>query len=222
MAEWLSYTPADFLMFSDRTYWRLFELENAALMPLPVVLPLAVTAAILLAWLRPKLGMPALAAVLAVGWGLAGWSFAWQRYAAINWAVAYLVPFFLVEALLVLAAATGDRTGARERIALVRAGGYLLLVYAAALHPFLAVVGGRPFAGAEIVGIAPDPTAIATLGFGLLLNSARLRALVLVFPALWLALSALTLWLLGAAHSAVPLLALLVTAGVLIVGRWWR
>ena len=34
MADWLSYRPQDFLLFSPRTYWRLFELHNEALWPL--------------------------------------------------------------------------------------------------------------------------------------------------------------------------------------------
>ena len=29
MSEWWTYRPSDFLLFSARTYWRLFELHNA-------------------------------------------------------------------------------------------------------------------------------------------------------------------------------------------------
>ena len=33
MSEWWTYSPANFLMFSARTYYRLFELHNKALWP---------------------------------------------------------------------------------------------------------------------------------------------------------------------------------------------
>ena len=41
MSEWWTYRPADFLMFAPRTYWRLFELHNAAWWPAPPLLLLA-------------------------------------------------------------------------------------------------------------------------------------------------------------------------------------
>ena len=36
MQEWWSYRPGDFLLFSPRTYWRLFQLANEALWPLQI------------------------------------------------------------------------------------------------------------------------------------------------------------------------------------------
>ena len=33
MPEWWTYSLSDFLMFSPRTYYRLFELHNAAIWP---------------------------------------------------------------------------------------------------------------------------------------------------------------------------------------------
>ena len=57
MEEWLSYRLGDFLMFSGRTYWRLFQLQNAALWPLPVVVPAAGCAALLVLLRRPGAGL---------------------------------------------------------------------------------------------------------------------------------------------------------------------
>jgi hypothetical protein len=83
------------------------------------------------------------------------------------------------------------------------------------LHPLSAPLFGRPLAQAEIAGIAPDPTAIATLGLALMLRSRPLRLVAAAIPALWLGLSGLTLWLLDAPERVAPVLALLVAAGVL-------
>src|SRR3982074_3146188 len=40
MSEWWTYRPEDFLLFSPRVYWRMFELHNAGLWA-PQVLALA-------------------------------------------------------------------------------------------------------------------------------------------------------------------------------------
>ena len=51
MSEWWTYSLLDFLLFSPRTYYRLFELYNLAVWPwhvLAIVLGLAV----LVFWLR--------------------------------------------------------------------------------------------------------------------------------------------------------------------------
>ena len=52
MAEWWTYTLSDFLLFSPRTYRRLFELYNADIWPAQLV-ALALGAAIFTAVLRP-------------------------------------------------------------------------------------------------------------------------------------------------------------------------
>jgi hypothetical protein len=94
-----------------------------------------------------------------------------------------------------------------------------LLAWGLLLHPLAAPLFGRPLAQAEVAAIAPDPTAIATLGLALLLPSQALGRAVLVLPALWLGISALTLWTLGAAEAGVPILALGLAAAGAVAGR---
>jgi hypothetical protein len=102
MSEWWSYRPADFLMFAPDTYWRLFELHNAAWWPL---------------------GLLANALVLVLAVAL--------------WRGETLAPRLAAGLMAVLCAA-------------------------------VAWAGERPLAQAELIGLAPDPTAVA--GLGLLLH----------------------------------------------------
>ncbi|MDR5900245.1 hypothetical protein QC823_14825 [Halomonas vilamensis] len=98
--EWTSYRPADLLMFSLRVYERLFVLHNQALWP-GQLLALALGAAMLLALLRPtalRLRLTFLA--LALAWVFVAWTFLWQRYAPIQLGIPYVVPFFVLQALL--------------------------------------------------------------------------------------------------------------------------
>jgi len=75
------------------------------------------------------------------------------------------------------------------------------------LHPLVAPLASRPLAGTEIVGIAPDPTAIATLGLVARMPRGTARRLMLAVPLLWCIVSAATLITMGAWEGAIPLVA---------------
>lgn len=197
MSEWLSYGLSDFLLFSPRAYWRMFELHNTAWWPLPLLTLAAGLAVLALALRRPRGHVRWSATILAILWAWVAWSFLWQRYAEINWAARYAVPLFALQAALLLASAwrnpaTHEPRGARNLC------GLLLIAAAVILYPLLAPLSGRPWASAEIFGLAPDPTALATLGFALLLRGRWAHALVPT-PLLWCVASWLTLWGLPAA-----------------------
>ena len=213
MSEWWTYRPEDFLLFSPRVYWRLFELHNAAWWPAQFAAIALLAVLVWLAVARPPGHARLVAAGLAVAWGFTGWSFVWTRYATINWAAEYLAPLFAVEALfLAVAAIFGGLHGGRRDVSTVAGG---LLVAIAAAQPLLAPWTGRGWATAEVFALAPDPTAIATLGLVLILRGPMVWALVPI-PLLWCALSALTLWTMGEPAAAwLPLAACLVTLAAL-------
>ncbi len=219
MSEWWSwfssYRPSDFLMFSPRIYWRLFESLNVQAWPAQ---PLIVGAA--LAWTnwgaRQAGAFGAATARIALfgsacAWVASAWLFFAQRYAPINWAAAYATPAFALQALGLLALAAfggvrGQGDPMRHRI------GLAMLLWALLAHPLLAGATGRPWLQAEVFGLAPDPTAIGTLGLLLLLRGetvaarAGLRVLWLL-PWLWCVISATTLWTMGSALGWAPIVA---------------
>jgi hypothetical protein len=198
MLDW-SYRLSDFLLFSPRVYWRMFELHNAALWPLPLAMLALGVAAVAVAILRPQQSGRPIAILLAVLWAWVGWSFVWERYATINWTAVYAAPLFAIEALLLLIIG-----GGLNRLAFdprgVRGLAGILLIALALGYPLLAPLFGRPWHGAEFFGIAPDPTAIATLGFVLM---ARGRSILLLYPIplLWCLASDLTLWAMADAQA---------------------
>jgi hypothetical protein len=210
MSEWWTYRAENFLLFSPRVYWRMFELHNAALWPLHLLTLAAGLIIILLIVRRPGIGARWLTFILAMLWIFVGWSFLWQRYATINWAAAYVAPAFAVEGVLLIVAfllngLAFDRRGPTGWT------GYLILGFALAGQPLLAPLQGRGWASSEVFGIAPDPTAMATLGV-LLLARGRLLPVLLPIPVLWCLLSGLTLQTMGepqawAAYAAVALAA---------------
>jgi len=154
---------------------------------------------------------------LAVLWIFVGWTFVWGRYAPINWAMVYLAPAFGFQAaLLLIAAFRGWFTGGSS---LPHRAGLAVAAAGVVLYPLLPLLFGRSLSTSEVFGIAPDPTAIATLG--LALASRRRTALLLVpVPLLWLVASGLTLHTMGDAQAWAPALAVAAALAILIF-RWF-
>ncbi len=199
MPEWWTYSLSDFLLFSPRTYYRLIERHNAALWPAHLV-TLAAGAAIALLLLRPSPSRSrVVAATVAALWAWVGWMFVARRYATINWAAAYLAWLFAVQGLLLLwlgVVRRQVRFGWRH--GQPGAAGAALFTTSLALYPLLAPALGRGWSQAEVFGMTPDPTALATIG--LLLageGPPGPRRVLLAIPLAWCALAAATLWALG-------------------------
>ena len=214
MSEWWTYSLEDVLMFRPRVYWRMFELQNEALWPLQIP-ALLLGAAILVLVLRPAPWSDrAIGIALGVVWIWVAWSFLWDRYAAINWTVAYVAPAFALQGIgLLWAGARGVRVPAfaGSSATMIALGLYL---YALVLHPLVAVVAGRPVQAAEVFGVAPDPTAIATLGL-VAMAQGRTAWLLLVIPVAWCLVSAVTLYAMGSPQALIPLAA----AGLAVAAR---
>jgi hypothetical protein len=214
MTEWWTYRPSDFLMFSPRIYWRLFQSINQAWWPLHLLLVGAP-----LAWIaaqRQRRTMStrsiAVAAVFLAGcWCLVASAFLHERFAPINWiADAYAIAFAAAAVGLLALAAVGtlqsSRGGIRFRIATA------LGLWGLLIHPLLGILVGRPWQQAEAFGFAPDPTVIATLGFLLLVKADRRGArwllwLVYSIAVAWCLVSAATLGTMESVQALVPLLA---------------
>jgi hypothetical protein len=195
MPEWWTYRLSDFLMFSSRTYYRLFELYNRELWPgqlLAVALGLVLLA---LAGRRGTWQRRVVTAILVAAWAWVGWAFHWRRYATINLAAPYFAACCAIQAAL-LVANTLWRRGlsppqppAPDRI------GLGIIFFALVLQPLIGPLLGRAWAGVELFGLAPDPTATATLG---LLLAAEESWTLWVVPTLWCLAGGATLWAMAA------------------------
>jgi hypothetical protein len=201
MSEWWSYRLSSFLLFSERTYYRLFELYNRDLWPAHVV-ALALGIAILVclcshAGWRGK----AVAAMLGACWLWVAWAYLAERYASINWAASYFALGFAIEALLLLwAGVVRDDMAGIPSASTAPIAGISLFLFALIVQPLIGPMLGRSWLQAEIFGMAPDPTVVATLGIMLLVER-RGRWLLMVIPLAWCLISGTTLWTMEAADA---------------------
>jgi hypothetical protein len=189
MAEWSTYRPSDFLLFSPRAYYRLFELYNAEVWPLHLA---AAALGLLLVHLTWQHRAKAACVLLAACWLWVGWAFHWQRFSSINWAATGYAAAFAGQAALLLACAwrAGFQTP-RQRGMWI---GWGVLLFALFVQPMVGALFGRPWQQAEVFGLAPDPTALATLGVLWRLGGRGMAWLLWPVPLLWCLVSGTTLW----------------------------
>src|ERR1700730_1705790 len=99
MSEWWTYHLSDLLLFSPRTYYRLFEIYNAAIWPAQVAaVVLGIVIVVLLRRGASALRGRIIAAILAAGWLFVAIAFHSRRYATINTFGVHCAVAFGVEA----------------------------------------------------------------------------------------------------------------------------
>lgn len=112
------------------------------------------------------------------------------------------------------AGATGTQN--RPHTADGRRVGAAIVSYAILVHPLTEVLAGRTWTELSFFGLAPDPTAIGTLG-ALLFIRGRFRWALLLPAVAWCVVSALTAYSMGSAEAVAPAAA--AVAGLLLSVR---
>jgi hypothetical protein len=197
----------------------MIERHNAAVWPGQIV-TLGLGLVIVGLLRRPAaLQGPIISAILAILWSWVGFAFVWRRYVTINWAASYLVWLYAIEVLALawIGVIRGRlRFGWRQDAAGIL--GTALLILSVLLYPALAPLLRRGWRQAEVFGVAPDPTVIATLGL-LLLADGPPRWGLLAAPVLWCLVGGATLLAMGSPEASVVLSAAL---AAVVASAWSR
>ena len=216
MNGWSSYALQDFIPFTADIYIRLLERMNESFWPLHL-LTLALGLAAL--WLAIKNRGRLACLLIAPVWVFVGFAFFIQRYAELNWAGGYIGYFFIAQAILfILIAVTGkglDKVPSKSPAVVI---GITLAVVGLIGWPFIAPLTGGSWSQAEVFGIHADPTAIVTFGLALIMLRGWGLWLTALIPVLWLLISGLTLWVLGATASTM----LIIVLAIGIIGLIWK
>jgi Family of unknown function (DUF6064) len=185
------------LPFTAEILFSSFEQYNRALWPLPIVAP-ALALASLARALRPvRHGERAIGAFLALAWLWVGLGYFILHFAALDFSAPIYGAFFVLEGLLF-----GWSAVVRNRLAFRGTGdlfcwcGLALGLAAALAWPLADALLGQGWASARVVGLAPGPTAVFTLGM-LLLSAGRTPLHLAVIPLLWTLIAGATAWILS-------------------------
>jgi hypothetical protein len=208
------------LPYSAEVLYALLAGYNAALWPAQVLATVLALAALALAFRPRAWSSRAIALVLAAGWAVCGYVFHLQHFQAINFFAGYFAPVFLLQALLLLWTGTlRGRLAFRIRHDAASGQGLALIATALVLVPLLGWLGGYGLEGAAIVGLAPAPTLLFTLGL-LLQAEGRTPVYLLVLPLVAAGIGAAEAWFLRLPWEALPpALALLAVAAILVRNR---
>jgi hypothetical protein len=210
MDEWWTYGIADLVLFTPKTYFRLFELYHRNWWPMHLACLAMAVVILLCLWLKPARGSRVIAILLAASWAWVGWAFLHLRFAPIHWVADWFAAAFFLQALLLLVYGVLCLRVEFEIGNSMRAGiGILVLLGALLVMPATAHLTGREWMQAELFAMTPDATALATLGL-LLLAKGRAAVWLVVIPVAWCFITGATLWVLEAPE------ALILPAGALL------
>jgi hypothetical protein len=185
------------LPFTADVLFSSFEQYNRALWPLPI-LALVLALAALLLTLRPvRGGDRAIGALLAIAWLWVGVRYHTMQRAAIDFAAPLYGAFFVLEGLLLAwTGAIRGKLAFRFRAGLSGWIGLVLALVATIAWPLADWLWGPGLPSVRLVGLAPAPTALVTLGL-LLLIQGRTPLHLTVIPLLWTLVAGATAWILG-------------------------
>jgi hypothetical protein len=204
------------LPFTAEQFVDVFAGYNEAFWPAPIF-AYALAAIALAAALRGgRVGEFIVGAVLASFWLWTGIAYHWLFFTAINRVAWVFGAFFVAQGVLLLwfglvrsSLRFGYRPGLKSAV------GFLLIVYAAVVYPFVGYAAGYVYPRVPTFGITPCPVTIFT--FGMLLLSYPVRLAVLSIPVLWSLIGGSAAFLLGVPQDW-PLL----LSGPLAVSLLWR
>lgn len=173
------------LPFTTEQFLAVFELYNHAIWPAQLVAyGLAGIVTVVLVRATGQRHRIALA-ILALFWAWNGAAYHWAFFAPLNPAAYAFGALFGVQALLFAAAAAGifdvtfDTTPSPATWL-----GYAAIAYAALIYEGLGVLAGHGLMKGPLLGVAPCPTTIFTLGI-LLLARGRAVLWLSIIPLLW-------------------------------------
>ena len=191
MGELTSYSLSDFILFSDRVYYRQFELYNHAIWPLHLIAVLFSLVIIYMLWKNPAWGGRLIAVLLTLSWVWVAWAFLYVRFYQIhvvaNW---YALVFVLQAGLIIWYAVIKNQFTLREESRSKINLGLVLLFISLLLYPFIAFIAGRSWLQFEMFSLTPDPTVLATLA---ILVLCKASPVLYVIPIIWLLISYVTL-----------------------------
>lgn len=183
--------------FSRADFFAVFVRYNEALWPTQVLAYAAAFLCLLLLLRRGRFTDPGILVVLAAMWSVNGIAYHGLFFSVINPAALLFAAVFVAEAVFFAVFAV---RGAEVDFAMRKDGrtaaGLLLIVFAILAYPLWGMAAGHIYPAMPMLGIAPCPTTIFTIGILLLGRWSAVRWL-LVIPLVWSAIGGTAAFMLG-------------------------
>lgn len=171
--------------FTTAQFLGVFQTYNAAIWPLQVVMFGLALIAIASIWGKWPIGARLVPAILGTMWAINSIGYHYSHFRVINPAATLFAAIFLVQASLLgfCAATRGHLQFAIKRDGRTFAG-FAIIIYAVAIYPILGMLAGHGLMKGPMLGVAPCPTTIFTIGI-LVLARGKWVAWLSIIPILW-------------------------------------
>ena len=205
------------LPYTSEVFFSLFDVYNRAIWPAPwAALALALIAFWLTLWPRENSGRIG-SAILALFWLWCGAVYHLFFFTSLNfWAFGFAALFILEALLLLWSGVAKGRLNPVETSTKSRTAGLALMLFALAGYPALTWIVGHTYPAMALIGVAPCPTVIFTLGF-LLSCRPPLSLRLAAPPMIWTVIGGGSAWFLGIAEDLA-----LIAALALLAAFWPR
>lgn len=187
----ISYSLSDFILFSDKAYYRQFELYNHAIWPLHLIALVFTFVIIYAIWKKPVWAGRVTALLLTVSWIWVAWAFLFERFYQIHVVANWYACVFVIQSGLLFWYGVVRNQIVFDVKSNVRINiGLALLFFSLIFYPFIAFIDGRSWLQFEMFSLTPDPTVLATLA---ILVLCKVSFALYVIPIIWLLISGITL-----------------------------
>lgn len=167
-------------------YFRLFIRLNQNTFPLPIITLLI---ACVLAWLILKGKQRWSLALLGIAWIWVGYYFHLHLFSELNWIAVYFAWIFILQGIVYVIlgiSQSGDFDIPLQGKSFVIS--VVFIVLGAVIYPILTGLIGESWQGAQLFGMAPNPTVIVTLA--IIPVSSRTTGWLSVVPLMWCVIGA--------------------------------
>lgn len=171
--------------FTAEQFMDVFVAYNVAIWPLQILAyGLSLSACIALCYRNPA-ATKVILSILALMWAFNGIGYHFLFFSAINPVANGFAALFVLQGILLCVSVLLPKDLRVEAgFNLRTAAGLSLIVYAALIYELLGYLGGHGLMAGPLVGVAPCPTTILTIGL-LLLMRGRWVAWLSIIPVLW-------------------------------------
>lgn len=183
--------------FTADDFFRTFSEYNAAIWPAQIIAYLMGVAVIALLAFQSRTSSIAVMLLLSAMWAMNGISYHLQHFSNINPAARFFALLFLSQAAFLAAAPLIWRGIFSTRPPITRLYvGAALILFALIGYPVVGFLAGHRYPAVPVIGVAPCPTTIFTIGV-LLVGIPRATRWLLILPVIWAGIGGSAALLLG-------------------------
>jgi len=193
------------LPYSAEVLYALYGQYNQAIWPIQILF-LVLAGVCLALTLNPwRQAGRVVGAILVLAWSWAAIGFHWQHFSLINFSAGIYAALFAIQAVLI-AWTWVARGGISFRLDRDASGAVAvtMIICALVVYPALDWVSGYSWPQWRLLGVAPGPTMLFTLGI-MLLAKPRAHPVLVAIPLVWLCIEAWSAWVLGMPQDLLPL-----------------